>query len=57
MELEWQIRNADYIIDALLGTGTSRPLVDDMHLLLQRVEKNASNETQCILSRLTCLRV
>jgi NAD(P)H-hydrate epimerase len=38
-ELESQIQNADYIVDALLGTGTSRPLVDDMRRLLQRVEQ------------------
>ena len=38
-ELESQIRSADYIIDALLGTGTSRPLVEDMRRLLQRVEQ------------------
>lgn len=38
-ELESQIRSTDYVIDALLGTGTSRPLVDDMRRLLQRVEQ------------------
>jgi hydroxyethylthiazole kinase-like uncharacterized protein yjeF len=38
-ELESQIQSADYIIDALLGTGTSRPLVDNMRMLLQRVEQ------------------
>ncbi len=38
-ELELQIQGADYIVDALLGTGTSRPLVDDMRMLLQRVER------------------
>ena len=50
-ELESQIRNADYIIDALLGTGTSRPLVDDMRLLLQRVEQErAQRDTVCIIA-------
>jgi len=38
-ELELQIQSTDYVIDALLGTGTSRPLVDDMRRLLQRVEQ------------------
>lgn len=31
------ILNADYIVDALLGTGRSRPLPDDMRALLGRV--------------------
>lgn len=35
--LEAQINRADYIIDALLGTGRSRPLPDDMRTLLHRV--------------------
>ncbi|GLV57429.1 bifunctional ADP-dependent (S)-NAD(P)H-hydrate dehydratase/NAD(P)H-hydrate epimerase [Dictyobacter sp. S3.2.2.5] len=33
-----QIQRADYIIDALLGTGRSRPLPDDMRALLARVK-------------------
>lgn len=37
--LETQIREADYIIDALLGTGRSRPLPDDMRSLLARVKQ------------------
>jgi hydroxyethylthiazole kinase-like uncharacterized protein yjeF len=37
--LESAIQRADYIIDALLGTGTSRPLSDDMRTLLKRVEQ------------------
>jgi hydroxyethylthiazole kinase-like uncharacterized protein yjeF len=36
-KLEAQIQSASYIIDALLGTGRSRPLPDDMRRLLQRV--------------------
>lgn len=36
--LEESIRNADYILDALLGTGRSRPLPDDMRSLLKRVQ-------------------
>src|SRR2546421_567940 len=36
-ELEEIIQRADYIIDALLGTGRSRPLPDDMRSLLKRV--------------------
>lgn len=35
--LEKVIRQADYILDALLGTGRSRPLPDSMRQLLQRV--------------------
>jgi hydroxyethylthiazole kinase-like uncharacterized protein yjeF len=35
--LETQIQSASYIIDALLGTGRSRPLPDDMRALLKRV--------------------
>jgi NAD(P)H-hydrate epimerase len=35
--LEAQIQSASYIIDALLGTGRSRPLPDDMRALLKRV--------------------
>jgi hydroxyethylthiazole kinase-like uncharacterized protein yjeF len=36
-KLEAQIQSASYIIDALLGTGRSRPLPDDMRALLKRV--------------------
>lgn len=36
-ELEAAIQQADYIVDALLGTGTSRPLPEDMRSLLARV--------------------
>lgn len=35
--LEQAIQQADYILDALLGTGRSRPLPDDMRTLLKRV--------------------
>jgi ADP-dependent NAD(P)H-hydrate dehydratase / NAD(P)H-hydrate epimerase len=38
-QLETAIQKADYIIDALLGTGTSRPLSDDMRALLKRIEQ------------------
>ena len=37
--LETQIREADYIVDALLGTGRSRPLPDAMRSLLARVKQ------------------
>ena len=36
-ELASTIQNADYIVDALLGTGRSRPLPDDMRELLGQV--------------------
>lgn len=35
--LESMIQSASYILDALLGTGRSRPLPDDMRALLKRV--------------------
>jgi hydroxyethylthiazole kinase-like uncharacterized protein yjeF len=38
-ELESVLQSADYVIDALLGTGHSRPLPDDMRALLKRVEQ------------------
>ncbi len=38
-ELENVIREADYILDALLGTGRSRPLPDSMRSLLARVRQ------------------
>ncbi|GCE17942.1 NAD(P)H-hydrate dehydratase [Dictyobacter kobayashii] len=37
-----QIQRADYVIDALLGTGRSRPLPDDMRALLARVKEERS---------------
>ena len=37
--LERIIQSADYILDALLGTGRSRPLPDDMRSLLRRVQE------------------
>jgi len=37
--LEEEIRRADYIIDAVLGTGTSRPLNEDLRGLLGRVNR------------------
>jgi hydroxyethylthiazole kinase-like uncharacterized protein yjeF len=40
--LEKEICAADYIIDALLGTGTSRPLTEQMRLLLERVMRERS---------------
>ena len=50
-ELELQIQGADYIVDALLGTGTSRPLVDDMRMLLQRVERERMERERLIQVR------
>jgi ADP-dependent NAD(P)H-hydrate dehydratase / NAD(P)H-hydrate epimerase len=41
-ELEALIQSSDYIIDALLGTGHSRPLPDDMRSLLARVQQERS---------------
>jgi hydroxyethylthiazole kinase-like uncharacterized protein yjeF len=38
-ELEAAILGADYILDALLGTGRSRPLPADMRTLLERVKQ------------------
>ena len=38
-ELEAVIQQADYVVDALLGTGTSRPLPEDMRTLLARVRQ------------------
>src|SRR5579859_7078485 len=38
-ELERAITHADYILDALLGTGRSRPLPDSMRTLLGRVQQ------------------
>jgi hydroxyethylthiazole kinase-like uncharacterized protein yjeF len=40
--LEQAIQHADYILDALLGTGRSRPLPDTMRSLLQRVKQERS---------------
>jgi hydroxyethylthiazole kinase-like uncharacterized protein yjeF len=37
--LEHTIQHAEYILDALLGTGRSRPLPDTMRSLLQRVKQ------------------
>jgi hydroxyethylthiazole kinase-like uncharacterized protein yjeF len=37
--LDQAIQQADYILDALLGTGRSRPLPDTMRSLLQRVKQ------------------
>lgn len=38
-ELEAVLQRADFVIDALLGTGHSRPLPDSMRALLQRVQR------------------
>ena len=38
-ELVSVLASADYIVDALLGTGNSRPLTDDMRSLLVRVQQ------------------
>ncbi|WP_201366439.1 NAD(P)H-hydrate dehydratase, partial [Dictyobacter formicarum] len=40
-----QIQRSDYIIDALLGTGRSRPLPDDMRTLLARVKDERARRT------------
>jgi NAD(P)H-hydrate epimerase len=37
--LQAALQHADYVIDALLGTGTSRPLSEDMRTLLRLVEE------------------
>ncbi len=39
LELESAIGSTDYIVDALLGTGNSRPLTDDMRSLLAQVRQ------------------
>jgi NAD(P)H-hydrate epimerase len=46
-ELESVLQSADYIIDALLGTGHSRPLPDDMRALLRRVEQERERDDSC----------
>lgn len=38
-QLEAAIQRADYIIDALLGTGHSRPLAETMRFLLTRIQQ------------------
>ena len=38
-ELETLLQSSDYVIDALLGTGHSRPLPDDLRALLARVQQ------------------
>ena len=43
--LETSIQNASYILDALLGTGRSRPLPDDMRALLKRVRAERAQRT------------
>jgi ADP-dependent NAD(P)H-hydrate dehydratase / NAD(P)H-hydrate epimerase len=45
VQLERAIQNADYILDALLGTGRSRPLPDDMRNLLRRVREEREQRT------------
>ena len=42
-QLETTIAHADYVLDALLGTGRSRPLPDSMRTLLQRVQQEQQN--------------
>ncbi len=44
-ELEALIQSSDYIIDALLGTGHSRPLPDDMRALLARVQQECARRS------------
>ncbi len=49
--LEESIQSADYILDALLGTGRSRPLPDDMRDLLRRArEEREKRETLRIVA-------
>jgi hydroxyethylthiazole kinase-like uncharacterized protein yjeF len=43
--LEALIQSVDYIIDALLGTGRSRPLPEDMRRLLARVRQEREQRT------------
>ncbi len=38
-ELASTLKSADYVVDALLGTGNSRPLTDDMRSLLAQVRQ------------------
>lgn len=45
-KLEALINEAAYIIDALLGTGRSRPLPDDMRALLKRVREERDQRPQ-----------
>ncbi len=45
-ELASQIESADYIIDALLGTGHSRPLPEDMRALLTRIRRQRDQRSE-----------
>ncbi len=45
-ELESTIGSADYIVDALLGTGNARPLTDDMRSLLIRVRQERKKRAE-----------
>jgi hydroxyethylthiazole kinase-like uncharacterized protein yjeF len=45
-ELEVTIQQSDYVVDALLGTGTSRPLPEDMRTLLARVRQEREERPQ-----------
>ena len=45
-ELEEIIQRADYILDALLGTGRSRPLPDSMRSLLGRVHQEHEKRSE-----------
>src|SRR5438874_619188 len=45
-ELEEIIQRADYILDALLGTGRSRPLPDSMRSLLGRVHEEREKRAE-----------
>src|SRR5579859_1418668 len=44
-ELESLVQTSTYIIDALLGTGRSRPLPEDMRVLLRRVQQERENRS------------
>jgi hydroxyethylthiazole kinase-like uncharacterized protein yjeF len=50
-ELEEAIQQADYVIDAVLGTGHSRPLNEDMRVLFGRVnQERAARDTLRIVA-------
>jgi ADP-dependent NAD(P)H-hydrate dehydratase / NAD(P)H-hydrate epimerase len=51
IRLERIIQSANYILDALLGTGRSRPLPDDMRNLLKRVQEERKRRTTlCVVA-------
>ncbi|HVB24461.1 MAG TPA: NAD(P)H-hydrate dehydratase [Ktedonobacteraceae bacterium] len=49
--LEYAIQHADYVLDAILGTGHSRALPDSMRTLLGRVEQErARRQSVCVVA-------